>query len=141
MTNDLEISRFIQDDGLWERVTHVENGGLTDVFDLEMEENGNFVCNGFVCHNCSEGLDVPALDVIVLATPLGDPEQAIGRVRRWCTPSPAKCAHYCPWRAGQCQGKPQPVVVDVRDPQVAWSMRKARGRDCFYRRMGVAPGG
>jgi superfamily II DNA or RNA helicase len=87
----------------------------------------------------SEGLDVPALDVIVLATPLGDPEQAIGRVRRWCTPSPAKCAHYCPWRAGQCQGKPQPVVVDVRDPQVAWSMRKARGRDCFYRRMGVAP--
>jgi len=86
----------------------------------------------------SEGLDVSALDVIVLATPLGDAEQAIGRVRRWCTPSPEKCAHYCPWRAGQCPGKPTPVVVDVRDPEVAWSQRKARGRDRLYRRMGVA---
>lgn len=86
----------------------------------------------------SEGLDVSALDVIVLATPLGDAEQAIGRVRRWCTPSPEKCAHYCPWRAGQCPGKPTPVVVDVRDPKVAWSQRKARGRDKLYRRMGVA---
>jgi hypothetical protein len=86
----------------------------------------------------AEGLDVSALDVIVLATPLGDAEQAIGRVRRWCTPAPEKCAHYCPWRAGQCTGKPQPVVVDVRDPEVAWSERKARGRDKLYRRMGVA---
>ena len=86
----------------------------------------------------AEGLDVSALDVIVLATPLGDAEQAIGRVRRWCTPSPEKCAHYCPWRAGQCPGKPTPVVVDVRDPEVAWSQRKARGRDRLYRRMGVA---
>ena len=86
----------------------------------------------------SEGLDVPALDVIVLATPLGDAEQAIGRVRRWCTPAPEKCAHYCPWRAGTCAGKPTPIVVDVRDPQVAWSERKARGRDKLYRRMGCA---
>jgi superfamily II DNA or RNA helicase len=86
----------------------------------------------------SEGLDISALDVIVLATPLGDAEQAIGRVRRWCTPAPEKCAHYCPWRAGTCQGKPTPIVVDVRDPQVAWSERKARGRDKFYRRMGCA---
>lgn len=86
----------------------------------------------------AEGLDVSALDVIVLATPLGDAEQAIGRVRRWCTPAPEKCAHYCPWRAGQCTGKPTPVVVDVRDPEVAWSERKARGRDKLYRRMGVA---
>lgn len=86
----------------------------------------------------AEGLDVSALDVLVLATPLGDIEQPTGRVRRWCTPAPEKCAHYCPWRAGQCTGKPQPVVVDVRDPKVAWSERKARGRDKFYRRMGVA---
>lgn len=86
----------------------------------------------------SEGLDISALDVIVLATPMGDAEQAIGRVRRWCTPSPERCAHYCPWRAGQCQGKPTPIVVDVRDPEVAWSERKARGRDKLYKRMGCA---
>jgi superfamily II DNA or RNA helicase len=86
----------------------------------------------------NEGLDVPALDVIVIATPLGDIEQVAGRGRRWCTPSPEKCAHYCPWRAGTCQGKLTPILVDVRDPEVAWSERKARGRDKFYRRMGVA---
>jgi superfamily II DNA or RNA helicase len=104
--------------------------------DLKRAERANVMLCTIQLTN--EGMDCPALDVIVLATPLGDAEQAIGRVRRWCTPSPEKCAHYCPWRAGQCQGKPTPVVVDVRDPGVAWSQRKARGRDAFYRRMGVA---
>jgi superfamily II DNA or RNA helicase len=83
----------------------------------------------------AEGLDIPPLDVLVLATPMSDPEQAVGRVRRWCLPEPKKCAYYCPWRAGVCTGKPGPVVVDVRDPQVALAQSRARRRDAYYRRM------
>lgn len=43
------------------------------------------------------GLDVPALDTCILGVPLYDATQEIGRVRR------------------QLDGKPRPVVIDVRD--------------------------
>ena len=46
----------------------------------------------------SEGLDLPALDTIVFATPKCDVEQAIGRILR------------------SCYGKKTPVVIDLVDP-------------------------
>lgn len=58
-----------------------------------------------------EALDIPALDTVMLVTPRVDVEQAVGRIRRLCRPDPEKCEHYCPWRAGECQGKPEPVIV------------------------------
>ena len=84
----------------------------------------------------AEAFDVQALDVIVLATPMSDVEQAIGRVRRWCLPSPEKCRRLCPWRAGTCQGKPTPVVVDVVDGQISVLAAKARRRVQFYKTLG-----
>jgi len=45
-----------------------------------------------------EGLDLEALDCEIMATPLGDVEQAVGRVQR------------------PCKHKPTPQVVDVLDP-------------------------
>ena len=84
-----------------------------------------------------EGADVPALDVLVLATPVSDAEQVVGRVRRWCAPEVAKCARLCAWRAGQCAGKPDPVVIDVVDPLVAQVAGKWRKRQRLYREMGV----
>ncbi len=80
---------------------------------------------------CAEGLDVPALDVLILSTPVSDVEQVVGRVRRHCIPS-AKCEHYCPWRAGKCQGKPIPIVVDVIDENIPRLKGMARRRERFY---------
>jgi hypothetical protein len=85
----------------------------------------------------AEGLDISALDVIVLTTPLSDAEQAVGRVRRWCRPG-GQCARYCPWRAATCPGKPAPVVVDVWDGEVALARRKGQARLKLYRRLGMA---
>lgn len=79
-----------------------------------------------------EGLDIPALDVLMLTTPISDVEQAVGRVRRWCVPS-EECAHFCPWRAGKCQGKPTPIVVDVVDEKVPRLRGMAGRRERFYK--------
>ena len=45
-----------------------------------------------------EGLDIPRLDAEVLATPIGDVEQAVGRIQR------------------PCDQKQAPVLVDIVDP-------------------------
>lgn len=82
-----------------------------------------------------EGLDVPAIDVLVLATPMSDVEQTVGRVRRHCKPSPSKCEHMCPWRARECAGKPHPIVVDVHDPLIPQAVRKVKKRNDFYTRI------
>lgn len=84
-----------------------------------------------------EGFDIPALDVLVLATPMSDVEQIVGRVRRWCKPQPDKCFRLCSWRAGSCKGKPDPIVVDVRTPDWAPYMGKARRREIFYDSVGA----
>ena len=85
---------------------------------------------------CEEGLDVPALDVIVLATPMGDVEQVVGRGRRHCLPEKSKCERLCKWRAGICTGKPHPMVVDVVDENVPQAMNKWRYRLAFYKGIG-----
>lgn len=79
-----------------------------------------------------EGLDIPALDVIMFTTPISDVQQGTGRVQRECIPS-SECAHYCPWRAGRCTGKPQPIVTDVVDERIPRLRGMAARRDRFYR--------
>jgi superfamily II DNA or RNA helicase len=49
-------------------------------------------------HYASEGIDIPRLDTLVMATPRGNIEQTVGRILR---PHPFK---------------QQPLVVDVKDP-------------------------
>jgi hypothetical protein len=63
-----------------------------------------------------EGWNNPAADTMILAIPQSDVEQQVGRIRRFCLPSSAKCSRLCPWRAGSCAGKPEPVVVDIVHP-------------------------
>lgn len=60
-----------------------------------------------------EGWNNPALDTMIMAMPQSDIEQQAGRARRFCLPNPSKCQKLCPWRAGICQGKPEPVIVDI----------------------------
>ena len=65
----------------------------------------------------SEGLDIPALDTLVLATPMGDVEQAVGRIQR------------------PCAGKKDPIVVDIRDDNVRPFYASGQSRDRFYLRV------
>lgn len=84
-----------------------------------------------------EGLDIQALDVLVLTVPMGDVEQAAGRIRRNCLPVNEKCKRLCSWRAGECTGKPQPVVVDVIDEKIPQARRKWAKRRGFYTGIGA----
>ena len=65
-----------------------------------------------------EGLDIPSLDTIFLTTPMSDVEQAVGRILR------------------PCEGKKEPVVVDIRDDKAAQCLRAGDTRDRFYRTKG-----
>ena len=86
----------------------------------------------------SEGFSLPPLDTIILAVPFGDVRQMLGRVQRWCKPKSAdKCAKWCPWRHIGCQGKPDPIVVDVFDPYVGKSIGKWRRRINLYHSMEI----
>jgi len=66
----------------------------------------------------SEGLDIPALDTLVITTPMSDVEQATGRILR------------------PFEGKKPPIVVDVRDPNMPICERSAQRRDQFYLKKG-----
>jgi len=83
-----------------------------------------------------EGLDIQALDVLELVSPLSDIEQVVGRVRRWCEPEPKKCEHFCPWRAGVCKGKPQPIVTDYVDERIPQAARRWKTRQRHYKEIG-----
>lgn len=65
----------------------------------------------------SEAFNVPALDTLVLATPVSDVEQLVGRITR---------VH---------EGKKDPVIVDFRDEQVSWCHNLAEKRDAIYDRL------
>ena len=64
-----------------------------------------------------EGLDIPRLDAEVLATPIGDPEQAVGRIQR------------------PCAEKQPPYLIDIVDPFSVF-MFTARKRLRYYESKG-----
>jgi len=69
-----------------------------------------------------EALDIPDLDCMFVASPIGDIEQAYYRVTR------------------KVEGKKQPVVVDFIDsPEVPLYQHLWRSRERFYRRMKALP--
>jgi superfamily II DNA or RNA helicase len=65
----------------------------------------------------SEGLDIPAIDTLVLATPMYDVEQAVGRIQR------------------PLEGKKDPIVVDIRDDNIRIFRAAGEARDRFYPRV------
>lgn len=66
----------------------------------------------------SEGLDIPALDTLFMATPMSDVEQAVGRILR------------------PFEGKKDPIVVDFRDDAIPLFKRMGKTRDRFYDKLG-----
>jgi len=65
----------------------------------------------------AEGLDIPALDTLLLISPMSDVEQAVGRIQR---PHP---------------GKKDPIVVDFRDDTIPMFAAQGRKRERFYERV------
>ena len=65
----------------------------------------------------AEGLDIPALDTLFLVTPMGDVEQAVGRILR-------------PY-----EGKKPPIVLDIRDDLVGLFEAYAQNREKLYARI------
>lgn len=63
-----------------------------------------------------EGLDIPPLDTLFLTTPLGDIEQAVGRILR---------PH---------EGKKDPIVVDFREDHIPICKKYGEYRDKYYNR-------
>ncbi|MFA4971189.1 MAG: DEAD/DEAH box helicase family protein [bacterium] len=122
----------------WETTTRAHRRGdpklaPRTLADLEQAERANVI---FATQQLvMEGLDIPALDVLVMATPISDVEQVVGRLRRVCVPSD-RCEHWCPWRAGRCQGKPTPLVVDVVDERIPRMRGMAARRDRYYGTLG-----
>jgi hypothetical protein len=83
----------------------------------------------------AEGIDLPAVDTIVLATPVSDVEQSIGRGRRHCLPNAddeGKCEHFCSWRKDICKGKGTVIVADIVDLGLPLCAKRERWRKQWY---------
>jgi superfamily II DNA or RNA helicase len=84
---------------------------------------------------CAEGVDLPAVDTVVFASPVSDVEQSTGRGRRHCLPDPDdpdKCTHFCLWRAGKCKGKDRVVIADIADIGIPLCSKRSRWRKQWY---------
>lgn len=90
---------------------------------------------------CAEGVDIPAIDSEFLISPISDVQQANGRIRRYCLPKKEKCEHYCPWRTGECKGKPAPIVCDIVDLGVPLASKRERYRRDYYATLGTVVSG
>lgn len=101
---------------VWRRVVSVRSIGKRLVGDFSVPPTKAWTFGGVVVHN-SEGLDIPALDTLILATPMSDVEQAVGRILR---PS---------------AGKKPPIVVDIRDDRVPIFRAMGSKRDQLYEKI------
>lgn len=97
---------------------HPVNPEIVKLCDIEVPRHHSFLASGIIVHN-SEGMDIPALNTLVLASPISSVEQSVGRVQRQ---------------------KPEereytPLVMDVWDQ---FSLFKAQGfkRQQFYKKKG-----
>ncbi len=94
-------------------------GGMSEA-DQDVAATANVIFATY--QMASEALDIPALDTVVLATPVRNPEQPVGRILR-------------PY-----EGKKDPVVVDMRCDEVPVCAEYAESRDRAYARLyGIAP--
>jgi superfamily II DNA or RNA helicase len=91
-------------------------GGLSD---SQREEAAKAQYIGATFKMAEEGLDIPSLDTLILATPKSDVEQAVGRIQR------------------PCAGKKNPVVLDVVDVGYSIAIAMHQNRRKVYSRIGA----
>ncbi len=139
--SDKGVIALAKDYGVAQKKPESKRKGLTEE-ELTQAERARVIFATY--QMCAEGVDIASIDMTLLATPIGDVEQAFGRNRRNCVPvanggemTPSQCDHLCPWRAATCQGKPKPVVADIVDVEVPRANRSKRYRMAFYKDEGV----
>lgn len=94
-------------------------GGMTEA-DQDEAANADVIFASY--QMCLDALDIPALDTVVLATPIRNPEQPVGRILR------------------ELENKKQPIVVDIRADSVPICREYAESRDRAYERLyGLKP--
>jgi hypothetical protein len=81
----------------------------------------------------AEGLDIPSLDTLILATPMGDVEQAVGRIQRPFEGDEERWAVVDEKLVRRpTKGKKEPIVVDIRDDNIRMFKRSGDSRDRFF---------
>ena len=65
-----------------------------------------------------KGIDIPRLDTLIIAAPIRDQEQLIGRINR------------------ELEGKKECLVIDVRFPEISYLNGQSRNRDKLYKKLG-----
>lgn len=93
-------------------------GGMTEE-DLRVSSRADIILATF--QMASDSLDIPALDTVVLATPVRNPEQSAGRILR------------------PFEGKKEPVVVDFRADEVPILKSYGESRDRVYEKLYSQP--
>lgn len=106
--------------------------------------DGSVFITGNTFQMLEEGFDISALDTLVMTTARADVEQPVGRIRRECrvagegaTVTMQECKYFCPWRAGKCESKPKPIVVEFTDPDVHKVVKKLDYRTRYYKEIGA----
>lgn len=143
--SDKQLCQLAQDYGIAQEKARPEMATRTEE-ELHEAERARVIWATY--QMCSEGVDIPAVDTLGLATPVSDVEQAYGRARRFCVPkahggemSPDECQHYCSWRAGKCRGKPKGVAFDIVDVNIPLGRRRKKYRLKFYESIGTKVAG
>ena len=89
-------------------------GGMTR-FELELSENKKIILGTYSM--ASEGMDIPALNTVILATPKSDVKQSVGRI----------------FRQQVCDRSHVPLIVDIVD-QLPNFIRQSSKRKTLYRK-------
>jgi intein/homing endonuclease len=86
------ISGFISDDGAWKKVRSITDDGISEVWDLQVEEDESFTAEGCIVHNCPLQLSVIQRCVQLYTNPISiqtdvtvlDPFMGIGSTAYVC---------------------------------------------------------
>lgn len=97
-------------------IIKLENSNTIKLCDIEIPKNHSFMVENILVHN-SEGMDIPKLNTIILASPKTDVEQSVGRILRQKKKDREK----------------NPLIVDIVD-KFSTFVRQSKKRITFYKK-------
>jgi hypothetical protein len=121
---ELVRNTFHQNNSDWNQVevldVYLVNHQNINLCDIEVPIHHNFIITDVVVHN-SEGMDIPGMDTLVLASPKSDIIQSVGRILRQ---KPHERKHI-------------PTIIDIVDEYSLFS-RQAKKRLEYYQQQGYS---
>ena len=97
-------------------IIKLENSDKIKLCDIEIPKNHSFIIENILVHN-SEGMDIPKLNTVILASPKTDVEQSVGRILRQKKKDREK----------------NPLIVDIVD-KFSTFVRQSKKRITFYKK-------